>query len=122
MAVCMARSSDGDVRRLLPEALPAWACKQNDYRASHEGLEADYICDEYGKTRPLRGLIDDLISFCGPVADDIGESDGLGIAREILASGAGYSHQLEVYNESDSTHAVTEDLRRKLLSPHPPAG
>lgn len=115
MAVCMARASPEEVSRVLPLELPAWIQKENCFRASHWGLNAEFIYNEKGEYRSLRGLIRDLISFCEPVAHDIGESKNLGLVRQILTDGPGYSHQLEAYAEHHSTYAVAVYLKRQLL-------
>jgi carboxylate-amine ligase len=115
MAVCMARTEPAEVSRVLPLELPAWIEKENCYRASHCGLNTDIIYNKTGDHRPLRGLIEDLINFCKPVAHDIGESKNLELTRQILTDEPGYSRQLETYAESCSMHAVAENLKSRLL-------
>ena len=115
MAVCMARSEPEEVGRVIPLELPTWIEKENCYRASHSALKAEFIYNEKGEHRPLRGLIEDLINFCKPVAHDIGESKNLELTRQILTEEPGYSHQLETYTKNRSTHAVADDLKRQLL-------
>jgi carboxylate-amine ligase len=115
MTVCMARSAPEEVSRVLPLGLPAWIEKENCYRASHWALNAEFIYNEKGEHRPLRGVVDDLINFCKPVAHDIGESKNLKLTRQILTDEPGYSHQLTTYAASRSTLAVAEDLNRQLL-------
>ncbi len=118
MAVCMVRTTDGDVRRILPTALPVWVQRENHYRAAFSGLDADYIMDKQGRHRPLRAVIEDLIALCAPVAEEIGETGGLKLAADILAGRAGYTMQLDAFSGTDSTHAVTEALVRQLRGPH----
>ena len=115
MVVCMARAEPEEVSRVLPLGLPAWIEKENCYRAGHCGLGAEFIYNEKGEHRPLRGLIKDLVNFCKPVANDIGENKNLELAGKILIDAPGYSRQLEIYAESHSTRAVAEDLKNQLL-------
>lgn len=115
LTVCMARAETGDVARVLPAWLPDWIEKENCYRASHNGLEADYIYNEYGDCRPLRGLIEDLVSFSEPVARDIGEYENLQMALKILRDKPGYAHQLSVFDETHSTRAVAGYLKNRLM-------
>jgi carboxylate-amine ligase len=115
LTVCMARASPEEVSRVLPLELPLWIKKENCYRASHKGLKAEFIYNEQGEHRPLRGLIQDLINFCEPVARDIGESIGLELSRQILTDEPAYSRQLEVYAESHSARTVVENLKSQLL-------
>jgi carboxylate-amine ligase len=114
MAVCMARSTRQEVSRILPLELPWWIEKENCYRAGHLGLDADFIYNEQGQLRPLRGLIEELIEMCVPVAEVIGEAEGLAHARQILLDGPGFEHQVRVYAESHSAHAVTRYLASRL--------
>jgi carboxylate-amine ligase len=113
-AVCMARLTTREVSRVLPLDLPWWINKENCYRASHYGLEADFIYDQQGRCRPLRGLIEELIEICEPVADDIGETGMPELVRKLLADGPGYLQQLEVYAETESAQAVTAYLTSRL--------
>jgi carboxylate-amine ligase len=110
----MARLTTREVSRVLPLDLPWWINKENCYRASHYGLEADFIYDQQGRCRPLRGLIEELIEICEPVADDIGETGMPELARKLLADGPGYLQQLEVYAETESAQAVTAYLTSRL--------
>lgn len=114
MAVCMALSTRREVSRILPLELPWWIEKENCYRASHEGLDADFIHNEQGQHRPLRGLIEELVGMCTPVADDIGETEGLALIRNILTNGPGYRQQVKVYDETHSAQAVTKHLASRL--------
>jgi carboxylate-amine ligase len=117
MTVSMARAEADEVSRVLPLELPAWIEKENCFRASHSGLNAEFIYNDKGEHKPLRGLIEDLINFCEPVAHDISESKNLELARQILIDEPGYLRQLETYAESRSTRAVAENLRAQLLEP-----
>lgn len=114
VTVAMARSAPADLGRLMPVELPVWIEKENCYRAGHLGLDADIIINDSGDRRPLRGMIDELLSFCDPIAGDIGEGPGLGVVREMLAGRPGYARQLETYRAAPNPHAVVEDLTRRL--------
>ena len=67
-----------------------------------------------GDQRPLRDLIEDLIDFCGPVANDIRESQNLELAKQILAHKPGYAKQIDAYLKSGSARAVAEYLGTHL--------
>ncbi len=115
LAISMAEADSGEVARVLPLGLPAWVKKENCYRASHSGLEADFIYNRFGDCRPIGGLIEDLVSFVEPVARDIGEHENLQLALQILSDKPGYFHQLKVFNETHSARAVAEYLKNRLL-------
>ena len=117
MVVNMARTEREEVSRILPLGLPAWAEKENCYRASHLGLDAAFIYNKQGENRPLRGLIEELIDFCEAIAADIGESQNLALVRRMLADGPGYLQQLATYAGSHSARAVVENLTSRLQHP-----
>jgi len=115
MAVSMARAKTEDVSRILPLNLPVWFQRENCYRASHHGLNAEFIYNKQGDHRPLRGLVDELIQFCEPFAKDIDEDKNLPMIRKILLDEPSYCRQLESYAEGKSTLAVVENLTTQLL-------
>ena len=119
LAVFMARTTDGEVRRILPAQLPVWVERENHFRAARSGLDADFIYDKEGRHRPIRGLIDELISLCGSVAEEIGEGEGLELAGEMLRGRTGYSAQLDSFSATESTQAVTEELVQRLIGSAP---
>ena len=114
MAACMATAADREVDGVLPADLPHWVQKENYYRASHQGLDAHLICDAEGRTRPLRDLAGELVEFCAPTAEEIGESQGLEITRETLAADAGCGLQRTAYREARSTRQVAAKLAQLI--------
>jgi len=110
MAVCMANSHADDLELLLPFTLPGWIERENYYRASHHGLDAELIYDASGSHRPLRDVLLELIDLCGPVAAELGEVEGLQIAREIVTGLAGCEHQRQVYAQAHSARAIAQQL------------
>jgi carboxylate-amine ligase len=115
MVRCMADAPARDVAEIIPLELPHWVATENRYRAAHLGLAADYIIDESGRHRPLCDLVGDLIEFCKPTAEAIGESTGLALAEELLQGVPGSERQLQVYERHNSTRAVVENLQQALL-------
>ena len=115
LTISMARAAQEKVERVLPLELPAWIEKENCYRASHDGLKAEFIYNESGECRPLLELIKDLINFCEPVARDIGEGENFGLIRQFLLDQPGYSQQLKIFDDTHSTRAVAGYLKSRLL-------
>ena len=111
----MANATAGDVAEIFPLDLPHWIDTENRFRAAHRGLDADYIVDKRGRTRPLRDVAADFISFCRDTAREIGESVGLAKAAAMPEGTPGYERQLDVYESNDSVRAVVNDLRKALL-------
>lgn len=103
-----------DIDECLPKSLPHWLEHINRYRAGHLGLEADYICDESGRTRPLRDLILNLIELVRPVAIRSGEEAGIAEFETMVRSGAGYARQQQIYKDTESMVEVTRQLATDL--------
>lgn len=114
LAVKLADASTRDIVDVFPIGLPYWTDKQNCFRASLIGLDAEYIVDDRGTHRPLKDITRELVDFCESAAPSIGESKGLEIARSLLTDTPGYQAQLDAYRESNSTRTVVEMLQQTL--------
>lgn len=115
MMVCLANAPVEEISRVLPLNLPEWIEKENRYRAGMLGLDAKYIVDATGRHRPLRDLVTDLIEFCRPTANDIGESAGLRITEDLLNGTPGYERQLHEYRKNNSARSAVKLLETSLL-------
>lgn len=115
LMVALAESADS-VDELIPRDLPYWVQKQNRFRAAHLGLDAEFIVDSSGNNRPLRDQVAELLDYCRPVAERLGESAGLDFATGLLAGPAGHQEQVAAYHQGGSTRAVVELLRDRLAA------
>lgn len=115
LALRLAQAGTNEIGDVLPLDLPYWIEKQNRFRAGLRGLDAEYIVDPAGNHRPVRDVLHDLFEFCGPLAADIGELQGLRIASELMDESPGYERQREIYRKANSARAVVEMLQRSLL-------
>jgi carboxylate-amine ligase len=96
-----------------------WNAYNNRYNAGHYGLEARYITDRDGTTRPLRDMIGLLLDVVTPAAEAIGESAGIQAIRDQLKSGLGYQQQQALLTEQRGdyvgvTRALVNALRGEL--------
>ena len=107
-------ASDDEIAAVFPPELPYWCEKQNRFRASLRGLEAEYIVRADGTYRPMRDVIADLLDFCEPVAAEFGEVTGLGIARDILQGQPAYEKQLDAYRHDDTARSIVQMLQQSL--------
>ena len=114
LALRLAEASRREFAEVLPQDLPHWMLKQNRYKASLRGFDADCIVDNRGTLRPLREMLRDLLDFCEPVATQIGEVHGLQIAKSMPDGRCGYEAQVDAYRETRSARAVVEMLRDTL--------
>lgn len=115
LAVRLAEASASEVAEVLPTGLPYWIEKQNCYRASLLGLDAEYIINERGTHRPLFDVVTELLDFCEAVAPRINESHGLQITRSLLAARPGYEAQVDAYRKAHSARSIVEMLQHSLV-------
>jgi carboxylate-amine ligase len=94
--------------------LPLWAEKENHFRASRLGLDAFYIDDASGKTRPMRDVIEGTIESISETADETGEGENLENLKKMLDDGPGYIRQRRVFQETGSHKEVSAFLVREL--------
>jgi carboxylate-amine ligase len=58
------------------------------FRASHLGLEACYIEDDQGNSRPIAVIVKDILEALAPTADQLGETEYLQFLENRLAGGS----------------------------------
>jgi carboxylate-amine ligase len=93
IAVYVDEQTDAGVEIVL---LPDWVLRENKWRASRWGLEADLIIDNDFNTQPLRENLNELVERFGPIAERLGCSAELNYALHIAATGASYQRQRAV--------------------------
>jgi len=113
LLVYLSEAKEPDPR--LPLGLPWWIEKENQFRASHVGLEAQLIVDAEGRVRPIRQVLEDVFALIEPKARELGEERYLSRARELLEEGGCYTRQLRIFRRTGSTRAVTAALANELL-------
>lgn len=91
-----------------------WNAQMNRYNAAHYGLDARYIVDSLGQTRPIRDMIADLLEVITPAAAAIGESDSIAALRTWLQDGLGYGLQRRWLADGHDFQAVTQKLAGQL--------
>ena len=114
LMVALAEADDAEAAAIVPSDLPYWVQKQNRFSAGHLGADAEFIYATDGSHRPLRDQISELIDYCLPTADALGESAGIELARILLAGRLGYERQIDVYRRANSVRAVVEMLKDRL--------
>ncbi|MGD8827959.1 MAG: YbdK family carboxylate-amine ligase [Gammaproteobacteria bacterium] len=110
LAVLLLRHPSPETAGHLPQTLPWWLELENRYSASRYGLEAPFIYDERGRTRPLDELVHELIERVLPVARQLGNARDLERLRRWLDESPGYRYQRELYASTGSLRGVTEAL------------
>ncbi|MDB9448083.1 carboxylate-amine ligase [Anabaena sp. CS-542/02] len=104
----------GKHRGFLLSPLPWLMEKENFFRASRWGLDANYIENEQGGTRPIGDIIKDILGAIAPTADTLGESSYLQLLAQRLETGPSYTRQRQVFENTGSLKAVVASLVKEL--------
>ena len=91
-----------------------WFEKENYFRASHLGLDAGYIEDDRGNSRPIAAMVKDILEALAPTADQLGETEYLKFLENRLEGGSSYSRQRRVFQQTGSQKEVVAALVREL--------
>ena len=67
-----------------------WVIRENKWLAARYGLDAEIIVDNRGTLRPVRVVIDELLTELAPAAEELGCSSELKDVSVILEHGPGY--------------------------------
>lgn len=88
--------------------------KENYFRASRWGLDANYIEDDRGNSRPIRKIAEDILDTLTTVANNLRETEYLNLLKKRLQTGPSYIRQQKVFKKTGSLKAVTASLVREL--------
>ncbi|MGI9265608.1 MAG: carboxylate-amine ligase [Gammaproteobacteria bacterium] len=102
------------IEAVVPRRLSSWADRENHFRATHWGMEADLIHDESGNTRPLGSYLGSLAEAIEGIANDIGEGYVAARLLNIANETPGYRQQLLDYEKNEDTRDVVSALRSRL--------
>ncbi|SDE28164.1 carboxylate-amine ligase [Blastococcus fimeti] len=97
LAQCLVEQFDTQLDRGYTLPTPAsWVLRENKWRASRYGLDADIVVDDRGTVRPVRQAILDLVEELMPTAKRLGCEAELGDVLRVLDVGASYQRQRAV--------------------------
>ena len=106
--------SNRDEHSMLIKPFPYWIEKENHFRASRNGMEADFIEDERGNTKPIREVIEGVIRAITKTANRMGVMEQIMQLEKTIDNGPSYKHQRKILKESGSLKEVALFLVRKL--------
>ncbi|MEA5515681.1 carboxylate-amine ligase [Nodularia sp. UHCC 0506] len=106
--------SKGRKTGFLLSPLPWLMEKENFFRASRWGLDANYIEDQEGNSRPIRNIVKDILDAIGMTADTLRESPYLHLLAQRLDSGPSYIRQRRIFENTGSLQAVVASLVKEL--------
>jgi carboxylate-amine ligase len=96
-AQCLVEKLDQEIDRGYTLPMPAgWVLRENKWRATRYGLDADIVVDDKGTVRPVRDAISDLAEELEPFARKLGCAAELADVERVLAGGASYQRQRQV--------------------------
>ena len=98
---------------------PYWVLRENKWRASRWGLDADIVTTDTGYNRPLRGEIERLFRVLEPFAATLECCAELGALATMMDVGLSYQRQRAVYDASQDLQMVTETLVHELRTDRP---
>lgn len=102
LAQCLVEQFDTQLDRGYTLPTPAsWVLRENKWRASRYGLDADIVVDEKGTVRPVRQAIVDLVEELRPTAKRLDCEAELADVLRVLEVGASYQRQRAVAAEHD---------------------
>jgi len=98
---------------------PAWLLRENKWRATRWGVDAELVVDDRGGTRTLRQELDTMLEECEPYAERLGCASELRRVSAILEHGPSYRRQREVFRHTRSYSAVMQSLSHEFVSDEP---
>lgn len=96
------------------DLLPDWVLRENKWRSSRWGLDAELIIDRHGDTAPLRERLDAMVEMLSPIAKRLQCLDELNYARVIAAEGSSYQRQRDVVTNGGDLHDVVDSLIKEF--------
>ncbi len=95
--------------------LDRWIIKDNKWRATRWGLDADFIVDETGNQQSLKSAILETIDKLLPIGKELDCEDELIKLGDIVDNDeAPYQKQLRMYDETGDLNVVIENAVRQL--------
>ncbi|MBI2618639.1 MAG: YbdK family carboxylate-amine ligase [Ignavibacteriales bacterium] len=96
-----------------------WILRENKWKASRYGVEAEIILDSTGKTNLLRNELETLIQKLEPISESLGCPEELSDISRMLHYGLGYERQQRVYDKEGTFLAVTESIVQEFKRREP---
>ena len=95
---------DGQQLELLSE----WIVRENKWRATRYGLDADIIVDDEGRQQALRSSVLEMLERLAPYAKSLGCAEGLAALEKVANGQPPYQLQLARYKETGDFKALIQ--------------
>jgi carboxylate-amine ligase len=96
-----------------------WFLRENKWRATRWGVDAELVVDERGNVRRLRDELERMLVECEPYAEKLGCATDMRRVASMIEAGCGYRRQREVYKHTRSVAAVMQSLAHELAMDEP---
>ena len=101
------------------EPPPMWLLRENKWRATRWGVDAELVADPRGGVRKLRDELETMLVECEPYAAQLGCASELTRIPTMLEQGCSYRRQRDVFRHTRSHAAVMQSLAHELANDEP---
>ncbi len=97
----------------LPSPTPNWLIERNRWAAIKEGLNANFIIDLEGRTKPIKEVIKDLTIEIKPIAESLGSLNRLNELENIFKSD-NMVENMRNFHKKESLDGLVKELQKIL--------
>ena len=97
----------------LPSPTPNWLIERNRWAAIKEGLNANFIIDLEGRTKPIKEVIKDLTKEIKPIAESLGSLNRLNELENIFKSD-NMVENMRNFHKKESLDGLVKELQNIL--------
>ena len=97
----------------LPPPTPNWLIERNRWSAIKEGLNANFIIDLDGRTKPIKEVIKELTKEIKPIAESLGSLNRLNELENIFKSD-NMVENMRNFHKKDSLDGLVKELQKIL--------
>ena len=97
----------------LPQPTPNWLIERNRWAAIKEGLNANFIIDLEGRTKPIKEVIKDLTKEIKPIAESLGSLNRLNELENIFKSD-NMVENMRNFHKKESLDGLVKELQKIL--------
>ena len=97
----------------LPPPTPNWLIERNRWSAIKEGLNANFIIDLDGRTKPIKDVIKELTKEIKPIAKSLGSLNRLNELENIFKSD-NMVENMRNFHKKDSLDGLVKELQKIL--------
>ena len=97
----------------LPPPTPNWLIERNRWAAIKEGLNANFIIDLDGRTKPIKEVIKDLTKEIKPIAESLGSLNRLNELENIFKSD-NMVENMRNFHKKESLDGLVKELQNIL--------